>query len=189
MDSEMAPEGEGRGWSRILGKHPSLTIAAMAIAGVVLAFALARPTYHTLQLKCYFKDAEGLRNGAKVRVAGVEVGTVTSVRVRPELRDTPVEVIMMLQTPYELKIPNDSVVELDLAGVLGETFAQIDVQGASGPPVENGGVLKSVATPSIRASQQELIECFANALAQKPCDLNKHAAEPSSSPRTNPEHR
>ena len=184
----MEPEIEQRDWlSRILGRHPSLTIASTAVAGVVLAVALARPNHHALELKCYFKDAQGLRAGAKVRVAGVEVGTVNSVRVRPELRDNPVEVNMTVQTPYELKVPNDAVVVLESAGVLGETFPQIDIRGASGPPVTNGGVLKT--GPTVNVSSQDLVERLSNALAQKPCDAGKQAPEPSSSSRSSPEHK
>jgi ABC-type transporter Mla subunit MlaD len=141
----LEPEIEQRDWlSRILGKHPSLTIAAMAVAGVVLVVALAKPNHYTLELKCYFKDAQGLRAGAKVRMAGVEVGTVTGVRVRPELRENPAEVTMTLQTPYELKVPSDSVVRLRSAGAPSDVFAEIDMQNASGPPVATGGVLKTV---------------------------------------------
>jgi ABC-type transporter Mla subunit MlaD len=115
-------------------RHPSLIIAAAAIAGVTLFLTLAKPPRQRLDLKCYFRNAQGLRPGARVRVAGVDVGSVTSVRVRPELRDHPVEVSMNLDTPYELKIPSDSVVELEAAGVFGEVFPQIDIQDTSGPP-------------------------------------------------------
>jgi ABC-type transporter Mla subunit MlaD len=82
-----------------LGKHPSLTIAVVVVAAVGLVIALARPAKSHLDVKCYFQDAQGLRVGAKVRLAGVEVGSVTSVSVRPELRDSPAEVTMFLQTP------------------------------------------------------------------------------------------
>ena len=116
----------------------------MAVAGVVLVVALAKPNHHTLELKCYFKDAQGLRAGAKVRMAGVEIGTVTGIRVRPELRENPAEVSITLQTPYELKVPSDSVVRLRSAGSPGDVFAEIDMQNASGPPVANGGVLKTM---------------------------------------------
>jgi ABC-type transporter Mla subunit MlaD len=40
---------------------------------------------------------------------------------------------MFISTPYELKIPADSTVSLATAGVLGETYAEIDVKGTSGP--------------------------------------------------------
>jgi hypothetical protein len=100
------------------------------VVALGLVLALAKPSQPHLQVRCYFQDVQGLRAGAKVRLAGVEVGSVTSVRVRPERRDQPAEVTMFLQTPYELKIPNDSVVMLETAGVLGEVFPEIDSRGA-----------------------------------------------------------
>ncbi len=167
----MENEVEQRDWlARALGKHPSLTIAAVAIAGVVLVLALAKPSNHVLEFKCYFKNAQGLRPGAKVRLAGVDIGSVTSVRARPELRDHPAEVVMLLQTPYELSVPNDSVVSLESAGMLGEVFAQINIEAASGPPLQSGGVLASRAGDS--PTPQQWQECLSNLVAHKPCDLS-----------------
>jgi phospholipid/cholesterol/gamma-HCH transport system substrate-binding protein len=171
--------------SRALGKHPSLTIAAAALAGVVLFLVLAKPSKHLLQVVCYFKDAQGLRSGARVRLAGVEVGTVTGIRVRPELREHPAEVVMTLQTPYELKIPKDSIVTLQSAGVLGEVFPEIEIKDASGPPIESGGVLETRA--SERPTSQQLLDCFSKIAEHKPCDLD--SKNPSPSPSSSPEHR
>lgn len=55
----------------------------------------------------------------------------------------PGAVEMELRTPYELKIPRDSVAYTTNAGVFGPTYLEIDVQGASGPPVQSGGQLPS----------------------------------------------
>jgi ABC-type transporter Mla subunit MlaD len=172
---------EQRDWvARALGKHPSLTIAALAVAGVVLVVALARPSNHALELKCYFKDAQGLYPGAKVRIAGVEVGSVASVRVRPELRDYPAEVILLLETPYELKVPSDSLVSVKSAGIFREVFAEIDIHQASGPPVKAGGVLKT--EPSESPTPQQWLECFSNVIAHKPCDLGARSWDVHASP-------
>jgi ABC-type transporter Mla subunit MlaD len=177
MDTEV----EQRDWlSRALGKHPSLTIAAVALAGVVLFVVLARPSNHLLKVVCYFKDAQGLRPGARVRLAGVEVGTVTSIRVRPELREHPAEVVMTLQTPYELKIPKDSIVTLQSAGVLGEIFPDIEIKDASGPPVESGGVMETRAVE--RPTPPQWLECFSNVVEHKPCNLDSKSQSPSPSP-------
>ncbi len=153
-----------------MSKHPSLIIAAVVVVAVGLMLALARPSQHHLTVRCYFQDAQGLRAGARVRLAGVEVGSVTSVRVRPELRDHPAEVTMFLQTPYELNVPNDSVVTLETAGMLGEIFPQIDIQGASGPPLQADGILKTRASET--TTPQEWMECFSNIVGHKPCDLH-----------------
>jgi len=123
---------------------------------------------HELELKVYFQNANGLRSGAPVRLAGVEVGKVTSVRARPEMQAAPAEVRMMLRTPYELNIPSDSTVSLGTAGVLGETLAEINVSGASGAPVKNGGVLKEKPTKFL--SPEEVIEKLEDIVQRlKPC--------------------
>ena len=159
-------------------KYPSLIIAVAAIAAVGIFLILGRPSGHQLELKCYFQDARGLRTGARVRVAGVEVGSVTSVRVRPELRHHPAEVAMTLYTPYELKIPSDATVSLESTGVMGETFPQIHVQDAFGRPAQNGGVLSSRASDSPKP--QQWMECLSNLVDHKPCDLTAKTAPANS---------
>ena len=66
--------------------------------------------------------------GAPVCVDGVKPGVVKSMRVRPELGERPVEVLMSISTGYELRIPNDSTVILSTEGILGKTFADIDTR-------------------------------------------------------------
>jgi phospholipid/cholesterol/gamma-HCH transport system substrate-binding protein len=167
-------------------KYSSLITAAAAIAAVAIFVTLGKPFRHRLDLKCYFQNALGLREGARVRVAGVEVGSVTNVHVRPELRDHPVEVSMTLNTPYELKIPSDAVVTLEAAGVLGEIFPQIDVQTATGSPVHNGGVLRSREMVSVTAEQWA--ECVSNLVDRKRCNLGAKAPETHSTPATPEKH-
>jgi ABC-type transporter Mla subunit MlaD len=159
-----------------MGKHPSLTIAALVIIAVSLVIALGRPTQFHLTAKCYLQDAQGLREGARVRLAGVDVGSVIGVRVRPEFRENPAEVTMFLQTPYELRIPNDSVVTLETAGLLGEVFPQIDISGASGPPLQTDGVLKRRASDA--STGQRLVERLSRLAAQNPCDLRGSKVKP-----------
>lgn len=153
-------------------KHPSLAIAAVVIIGVGLVIALGRPSQFHLNAKCHFQDAQDLRAGARVRLAGVDIGSVTSVRVRPELRDHPAEVEMSLETPYKLNIPNDSVVTLETAGLLGEVFPAIDIRGASGPPLLANGELKTRSSEN--PSTQDLLKRFSNIAEHKLCD---HAPE------------
>jgi len=55
--------------------------------------------------KAYFTNAMGLRAGAPVRFAGVDLGSIKSVRGKPEVKNSLVEVVMVFNPPYELKIP------------------------------------------------------------------------------------
>jgi ABC-type transporter Mla subunit MlaD len=153
-----------------MGKHPSLTIVIVAVAGAAIALALARPPTHPQVIKCYFKNVQGLRAGTRVRLAGVDVGAVSSVRVVPERRDGPAEVMMLVQTPYELKIPDDAVVTVDSEGVLGQTFVQINIGAATGPPLQSGGELKTRSSEN--PTTEQFLQCLSNIMDHKPCYLH-----------------
>ncbi len=164
------------------------SVAALAVIALAVLL-IARPRGHMIGVKVYLTDAMGLRPTAPVRLAGVDVGSVTSVRVRPESKDDPVEIAMALKTAYELNIPNDSTVSLQAAGVLGETFVEIDSHNASGPPIRSGGTLKAQPIPSLTTEQ--MIEKFAagfnlstseaeeklEALIKERCDGGKDQSE------------
>ena len=148
------------------------TLAAIIIVAGIATIALLvviKPWYHRREVRVYFQNAQGLREGAAVRIAGVDVGTVTRVRVRPELRAA--EVVMSLHTAYKLNIPKDATVSLSTEGVLGPTFALIEIIGTSGPPLENGGVLKSREVG--RSTLDQLVDHVTDMIKvvkQKPCD-------------------
>ncbi|HVO80504.1 MAG TPA: MlaD family protein [Terriglobales bacterium] len=146
-------------------------VGLIALAIAVITFAVLwgypRLVTHRLELRVYFQNANGLRAGAPVRLAGVEVGKVTSVRARPERQAAPAEVTLSLRTPYELNIPSDSTVSLATAGVLGETFAEINVLGASGAPIKSGGILKEEPTKEL--TTKEIIEKVGDIVKRQPC--------------------
>lgn len=98
---------------------------------------------HRLKLKSCFENVQGLRSGAAVRIAGVEVGTVGRVRPNPQNKNCPAEIEMQLATTYELKVPNDAVAEIDTEGIMGGSLVNIEASQASGVPAENYSYLKS----------------------------------------------
>ena len=63
---------------------------------------------------------------------------------------------MVLNPPYELKIPNDSTVLLETPGILGETLVDIDAASATGPPIGANAVLK--AKPTVQLTTEQFIE-------------------------------
>jgi len=157
------------------------------LVGVVLITLIAlllerKPFGHEIVIKAYFSDAMSLRAGASVRLAGVDIGSVKSVRARPELKEAPAEVVMVLAPSYELKIPNDSTASLTTAGILGETYVQIDAARASGPPLEANAVLKTI--PTTQLSTHELLEKVEEMVSEKcGCDSRKKGDAADSSVR------
>lgn len=150
------------------------TLALIVIVGIAAAvlIAITKPWYHRREIRVYFQDAKGLRAGAPVRMAGVDVGSVESVRVRPDLHAA--EAVLSLRTPYELRVPKDATVLLPTEGVLGSTFAEVEILNASGPPLENGGVLKSKesanATELIVDRVADIVKTLDHVAKQKPCE-------------------
>jgi ABC-type transporter Mla subunit MlaD len=62
---------------------------------------------------------------------------------QPTDRGCPAAVEMELKTAYELKMPEDSVASTATAGLLGETYLDIDASHASGPPAHSDEQLPS----------------------------------------------
>jgi len=113
-------------------------------------------------LTSYFDNAEGLRIGAPVRLEGVDIGNVSKISISraKDKQQTPVEVVMKVSTKYSYDMRRDSVTSLETAGVLGETYLDIDSSQAVGPPVQNGDTLPTQVHPDfnqvVRASQSTL---------------------------------
>ena len=117
-----------------------------------------------ITLRSYFDNAEGLRDGAPVRLSGVDIGNVTEIRIVPDKDKqlTPVEVTMKVSTKYSYALHRDSVTSLETAGVLGETYLDIESSQAVGPPAQDGDTLPTQVHPDfnqvVRASQSTLRE-------------------------------
>jgi phospholipid/cholesterol/gamma-HCH transport system substrate-binding protein len=115
-----------------------------------------------ITLKSYFDNASGLRIGAPVRLSGVDIGNVKSILVvsDKDKQRTPVEVIMRISTKYKFNLRHDSLTSLDTAGVLGETYLDIDSSQAVGPEAQDGDTLSTRIHPDfnevVRSSQSTL---------------------------------
>jgi len=128
------------------------SIRVLAIATIPLAalaiWVVPRAHNRELHLNACFQDVRGLRSGAVVRIAGVDVGRPTMVQAHPDRKDCLAEVAMKLSTPYQLDIPQDAIVRVQSAGLLGEEYVDIDVRQASGMPAIDRAFLKSASTPA-----------------------------------------
>src|SRR5258708_7642068 len=113
-----------------------------------------------IRLRSYVGHAGGVGEGARVGLAGVDIGNVTSVRMVNGKPLTPVEVSMKVNTKYAFNLRKDSVTVLSTAGILGETYVDIDSTRAKGPEAVDGDTLEARDQPDIqdvvRASQGTL---------------------------------
>jgi phospholipid/cholesterol/gamma-HCH transport system substrate-binding protein len=146
-------------WSQL---RVGLTVVAASVTLAVLIFLMSGTAgwfTHKIVLHSYFDNAQGLRVGAPVRLAGVDIGNVTGVRVVNKPM-TPVEVTMKVSTKYIFDLRKDSVTMLSTAGILGETYVDIESVSAKGPEAADGDTLATREAPAledvVRASQGTL---------------------------------
>lgn len=149
-------------WSQL---KVGITVVAASITLAVLTFLMSGTGgifTKKIILKSYFDNANGLRIGAPVRLSGVDIGNVTGMRVvnDPGKQLTPVEVTMKVNTKYLFNLRKDSLTLLSTAGVLGETYIDIDSSQSRGRQVADGDTLPSREVPDfsdmVRSGQSTL---------------------------------
>jgi phospholipid/cholesterol/gamma-HCH transport system substrate-binding protein len=101
----------------------ALTLVAAVIA-VVIAFAIG--TLGILedryQMSGVFEESGGIRAGDKVRVAGLDVGEVTSVR--PDFQEA--QVVVTWEVDRGVDLGTDTSAEISLATLLGGRYLRLD---------------------------------------------------------------
>lgn len=106
-------------------------LAAVAILIVALLRMDVVRSEPRQQLKAVFKFAGGLESGAVVRMAGVLVGEVKTIKiVRQEEGQTVVEVTAGVEP--DVVIPSDSQIVISTNGLLGTKYLEI-LPGLGGP--------------------------------------------------------
>ncbi len=139
------PRTRSLAWSEL--KIGLLTLVALAIASALI-FALSGEGgffWQRYSLKTVFTDVAGLKPGAPVRVAGVEVGAVTAVDFLGER----VEIVMEIGRDRQPLITTGSTAVLGAVSLLGE--AAVDITPARGgtPVVEWGYIPAGVPAGTI----------------------------------------
>lgn len=100
-------------------------------------------------LTCFFKDISGLRVGAQVQLAGLNVGMVESIAFSPELGEKKVEIRLSLNKEFQERIRKDSTAEISTQGLLGDKFVTVSLGSPDQPILEDGDLLASQERPSL----------------------------------------
>jgi phospholipid/cholesterol/gamma-HCH transport system substrate-binding protein len=149
-------------WSQL--RVGALVLVAVAVL-VGLIFLMSGSTgglfAPKLKLRSYFSNASGLKDGAPVTLEGVTIGNVLHIRVVPDRNPTPVEVTMRVGEGYLRDLHENSTASIAQAGVLGDSFLDIDSSRAWGPPPHNNAELRATQSPNIQSvisSSQDSIQ-------------------------------
>jgi len=132
------PRTRSLAWSEL--KIGIMAVAALALTAilVVAVGGASGFAWERYDLKTSFENVQGLKSGAIVRVAGVEVGKVTKVA----LAGSGVEVVLSLKKENQVRVTTDSRASIGAMSLLGEPL--IDVSpAATGTPLKDGDFIKS----------------------------------------------
>ncbi|MBT8380579.1 MAG: MCE family protein [Ignavibacteria bacterium] len=99
--------------------------------------ALFKPTF---TVKAYFHNIEGLRNGAPVRLSGIDAGAVQDIKVVGDTVSL-IEVSMRLLSEIEHFIRVDTQAEIQTEGLVGNKFVALKIGDSRSELVKDGGVI------------------------------------------------
>jgi phospholipid/cholesterol/gamma-HCH transport system substrate-binding protein len=151
------PRTRSLAWSEL--KIGVVSLVALGLTGllVVAVGGAGGFSWQRYGLKTMFDNVQGLKSGALVRVAGVEVGKVTAVR----LAGSGVEVELSIKKENQGRVTSDSRASIGSMSLLGEPL--IDVSPAStGTPLKDGDTILSTKPPvqiaDVAASAKDGVE-------------------------------
>ena len=137
----MNDEGTERG--RRLRVGVFVLIGLAAFLGMIYALgARARLFEPRFTVSAEFTEVGGLVEGATVRLAGVQIGRVSDVRL-PSQPGGKVRVDMTIARQFGDRVRKDSVARIETQGLLGDRIVEISVGTAAAPPVRPHDLLAS----------------------------------------------
>ena len=96
----------------------------------------------TFTIKAYFKNTEGLRNGASVRFGGIDVGAVRDIKIMPDTSGL-VEVSMRIKSDIRRFIKRDSRASIETEGLVGNKVVLITMGSPNSDVIEDNGTILS----------------------------------------------
>ena len=131
MNQPMNQEGRER-WLRFrVGVFVVIALVAF-VAVIYVLGARARLFEPRYTIHADFTEVGGLREGATVRLAGVQIGRVTDVHLPPQPGGK-VRVDLTIGRQFADRIRKDSVARIETQGLLGDRIVEITVGTADSP--------------------------------------------------------
>ena len=144
------PRTRSLAWSELKIGIVAVVAIAMAVMFVIAVGGQGGFSWQQYELVTKFADVKGLKSGAVVRVAGVEVGKVDEVK----LSGSEVEVRLKVNEENKSRITDQSRASIGSLSLLGEPVIDIS-PSTQGRPLQNGDFLPAVRAPGQLADVAE----------------------------------
>ncbi len=134
-----------------------LKVGLVVMVGFVI-FSLAILSFGTIRnfflprvpVEALFPNVKGLKQGAPVWLAGVEVGNVKEIRFPREGQPKGIQVIMEIDTAMREMIKADSTASIRTQGLLGDQYIEIALGSPSAPPLPVNTPLQGILPVDIK---------------------------------------
>jgi phospholipid/cholesterol/gamma-HCH transport system substrate-binding protein len=129
-------------------------VALAVLAAVLIMETLGGPEWFKrgYHVNADFNTVQDLKQGDRVKIAGVEVGKVDKIG----LDETNNKVRVSMKLRRDVIVRTDSTATIKFTGLLGQNFVAIDFGSPSSPPAADGAVLASVEQPDLSAMMQKI---------------------------------
>ncbi len=105
-----------------------------------------------------FKDVEGLKSGAPVKLGGVDIGLVTSVGYSATSSDSQIYVKMNIKKTEAVRIRRGTKASVAMMGMLGDKMLVLKVANPAAPEIPPGGTLETDEGDDIIAKAAGAVE-------------------------------
>jgi phospholipid/cholesterol/gamma-HCH transport system substrate-binding protein len=130
------------------------------------------------RLRTYLPEVAGVSNGAPVRLDGVDVGNVESIRLVPRTpgqkqdKNRNIELVMRLDKRFQPEILSDSTASLVTEGLLGNRYVNV-TRGLTGVPLKENQEVTGTEEKAIKEVVESSADLLLNlkALSQDVRDL------------------
>jgi phospholipid/cholesterol/gamma-HCH transport system substrate-binding protein len=136
------PRTRSLAWSELKIGIVAAVAVVLAILIIVAVGGQGGFAWQRYELKTKFKNVQGLKSGAIVRVAGVDVGKVTSV----DFVGADVQITLEVNEENKSRITDQSRASIGSLSLLGEPIIEIS-PSAQGTPLKDGDFIQSARTP------------------------------------------
>src|SRR6476646_9472498 len=136
------PRTRSLAWSELKIGIVAVVAIGLAIMLVVAVGGQGGFTWQRYKLKTRFANVQGLKSGAIVRVAGVEVGKVTEI----DFVGAEVQVVVQVNKEQQSRITDQSRASIGSLSLLGEPTIEIS-PASEGTPLKDGDFIHSARTP------------------------------------------
>ena len=160
------------------------------VGGAVLAAAIAFVVYaaqgagvvatasDSYALRASFRSVEGVRVGTDVRLAGVKVGSVTSLALNPKTFFADATISMQ----SDVVLPDDSSILVSSEGLLGGNFVEVQPGGSTGNLAPGGEILDTQGAVSLVNLLMKFVGSKADPAPAAPAPENAPDNAPDATP-------